>query len=125
MKAPLWLPNVVLFIGVILISLNFWYIILVPEKKRKEGFDTSQVSNITNQIVSRALTVNTTEKAPSDIEGAQAYRTVLLYIKYNTLKGLKIINDFNKRVYGTEQPVPDDFDPRTIMDNFVNPITGM
>jgi len=125
MKAPLWLPNVVLFIGVILLSLNFWYIMLVPEKKRREGFDTSQVANLTNQLVSSALTVTTTEKVPTDNEGAQAYRTVLLYIKSNTLKGLKVINDLNTRVYGSAPPVPDSFDPRTIMDGFVNPITGM
>jgi hypothetical protein len=63
--------------------------------------------------------------SPSEAEAAQYYRSLLVYIKNNTLKGIKVINDFHKRVYGTTEPIPDSFDPRTILDNFVNPITGM
>lgn len=114
MNAPVWLPKVVLFIGILLISLNFWYLVYIP--KKKEGFDTN--------ILSNAFVVKP-EKPPTDTEVAIAYRTVLVYIKHNTLNGLKIINDFSKRVYGSSNPVPDSFDPRTIMDNFINPVTGM
>jgi len=105
MNAPDWLPGVVLCIGILMISINFWYIVYVPQKYKKEGFDSN-------------------EKV-SDTDAAHAYRTLLTYMKGNTQKTLKIIADFTNRVYGSSLPVLDSFDPRQIMDNFVNPITGM
>jgi hypothetical protein len=90
-----------------------------------EGFNNDEVHRLTNEVVSSAMSVTSAEHVPTATEAAQSYRTLLLYMKGNTLKGLKIINDFNTRVYGSCAPVPDTFDPRTIMDNFVNPISGM
>jgi hypothetical protein len=125
MKAPSWLPGVVLCIGLFMISVNFWYLVYVPSKYKMEGFNNAEVSRLTNEVVASAMSVTTAERIPSDNEAAASYRNVLLYMKGNTLKGLKIVNDFNTRVYGSAQPVPDSFDPRTIMDNFTNPISGM
>jgi len=116
MDVPNWLPSLVLCIGVLLISINFWYLVYMPQKYKEEGFDSNQYT-ITNLINS--------EKLPTDDEVAIAYRTVLVYMKSNTLKSLKIIADFTTRVYGNSIPVPDSFDPRTIMDNYRNPITGI
>jgi len=108
-----------------MISVNFWYLVYVPSKYKMEGFNNDEVHRLTNEVVASAMSVTTTERIPSDNEAAASYRNVLLYMKGNTLKGLKIVNDFNTRVYGRAQPVPDSFDPRTIMDNFTNPISGM
>ena len=124
MKAPTWLPGLVLFIGVMLISINFWYVVYIPQKYKKEGFDTQQSDHI-NNIVTSIITTSSNEGVPSDSDAAQSYRTVLLYMKGNTLKGLKIINDFNTRVYGQSLAVPDTYDPRNLLDGFINPITGM
>jgi hypothetical protein len=90
-----------------------------------EGFDAAQIESLTNSVVSSALSSSTTEKVPSDTEAAQMYRNLMIYMKNNTQKSVKISNDFNNRVYGQAFPIPDSFDPRKIMDNFVNPITGM
>lgn len=125
MKAPSWLPGVVLCIGLFMISVNFWYLVYVPSKYKMEGFNNAEVNRLTNEVVASAMSVTSAERIPSDNEAAASYRNVLLYMKGNTLKGLKIVNDFNTRVYGSAQPVPDSFDPRTIMDNFTNPISGM
>lgn len=123
MKAPTWLPGLVLFIGVMMISINFWYVVYIPQKYKKEGFAT-QAEQI-NNIVTSVITTSSNEAVPLDSDAAQAYRTVLLFMKGNTLKGLKIIKDFNTRVYGQSLPVPDTYDPRNLLDGFVNPITGM
>lgn len=113
MKAPDWLPSVVLTVGLVLITINFWYLVLVPQRQKK------QVEGYISGVVSPDV------DSPSEAEAAQHYRSLLIYIKNNTLKGVKVINDFHKRVYGKIEPIPDSFDPRKIMDNFVNPITGM
>ena len=116
MIVPNWLPNLVLFVGILLISINFWYLVYMPQKYRDEGFDSTEniISNIINS-----------EKPPTDVDAAIAYRTLLVYMKSNTLKSLNIIADFTNRVYGAPMSVPDSFDPRTIMDNYRSPITGM
>lgn len=113
MKAPDWLPGVVLAVGLLLITINFWYILLVPQRNKRsvEGFVGDMISGNTD--------------SPTEAEAAQQYRSLLVYIKNNTLKGIKIINDFHMRVYGNTEPIPDSFDPRRILDNFINPITGM
>lgn len=111
MKAPDWLPSVVLTVGLLLITFNFWYLVLVPQRQKK------RVESFVNDLV--------TTDSPTEAEAAQHYRSLLVYIKNNTLKGIKVINDFHKRVYGNIEPIPDSFDPRNILDNFVNPITGM
>ena len=125
MKAPSWLPGVVLCVGLLLISINFWYLVYVPSKYKMEGFDAAQVESLTNSLVSSAMSSSNTEKVPTDTEAAQMYRNLMIYMKNNTQKSVKISNDFNNRVYGQAFPIPDSFDPRKIMDNFVNPITGM
>lgn len=115
MKYPDWLPQppiLVLTIGLLLITINFWYLVLVPQRQKK------RVETFVNDLVAST-------DSPSEAEAAQLYRSLLVYIKNNTLKGIKVINDFHKRVYGKTEPIPDSFDPRNILDNFVNPITGM
>ena len=102
------LVQIVLFLGILLLSINFWYLAYVPSKYKKEGF---------LGLIG--------EKVPTDTEAALAYRTLLAYMKNNTLNSIKIINDFTTRVYDKSIPVPDSFDPRNILDNFKNPITGM
>jgi hypothetical protein len=121
MNAPKWLPGVVLCIGIMIISINFWYLVYVPSKYKMEGFSADDIHSLASTIVSN----KPPEKIPTDVEAAQSYRNLLLFMKENTLKSVKIINDFNMRVYGTTTPVPDTFDPRTLLDNFKNPITGM
>ena len=118
MDIPNWVPSVVLFIGILLISINFWYLVYIPQKYKEEGFDSAQ------NAVSNAINI-VTNNSPTDTDAAIAYRTVLVYMKNNTLKSLKIIADFTNRVYGNPIAVPDTFDPRNIMNNFVNPLTGM
>jgi len=125
MKAPEWLPSVVLCIGILMISINFWYLVYVPNKYKLEGFNSPDIQNLSNDIISNAFSAAGTEKVPSDTEAAQNYRNVIIYMKNNTMKGIKIIDDINKRVYGHTTPVPDTYDPRNLLDNFVNPITGM
>jgi len=124
MKGPAWLPGTILFIGVLLITIQFWYIIYIS-KTKKEGFDTSQqVSLITSEILAKTAQ---TEKAnpPSDTEAAQYYRALLLYIQSDYGKGLRLVYDLNKRIYGKYDTVPDNFDPRKILDNYINPIAGI
>ena len=62
MKAPHWLPSVVLCIGILLITLNFWYLVYVPSKYKMEGFNNDEISRLTNEMVSSALTVTSTER---------------------------------------------------------------
>ena len=45
--------------------------------------------------------------------------------KIKFTKGLQIVYDLNKRVYGKYQTVPDTFDPRKVLDDYKNPLTGI
>ena len=54
-----------------------------------------------------------------------AVAALLLYIKSDFTKGLQIVYDLNKRVYGSYKAVPDNFDPRKVMDNYKSPLTGI
>ena len=40
MKSPVWLPSLVLFLGITALTVQFWYYFY----KRKEGFDTNNVN---------------------------------------------------------------------------------
>ena len=104
------LVKLVLFLGILMLSINFWYLIYVPTKYKKEHFQMNKLFG---------------EKTPTDTDAALAYRKLLVYMKNNTLNSIKIIDDFTTRVYDKSIPVPDSFDPRNILDNYKNPITGM
>lgn len=124
MKCPSWLPGLTLCLGLIILTAQFWYIIYVS-KTQKEGFDTAQqVGLITSQILGATAQAEK-ESPPSDMEAARYYRALLIYLQSDYTKGLRIVYDMNKRVYGKYEPVPNDFDPRKILDNFKNPITGL
>jgi len=96
MDIPKWLPNIVLFIGLILISLNFAYIVYIPEKYKNTMKET--VFN--------------------DSEAVENYRKLLMYIKNKPTSGIKIVEDFNKRIEG----FPESFRPYNIMKDFKNPL---
>jgi hypothetical protein len=120
MKQPVWLPGLVLFLGITALTVQFWYFFY----KRKEGFDSNNVNLITYDILKKAGEEKE-ETPPTDLQAAQAYRLLLLYIKTNFAKGLLIVYDLNKRVYGKAESVPDTFDPRKVLDDFKNPILGI
>lgn len=119
MKVPDWLPGAVLVLGICLITANFWY-----HKMAKEGFENDNVNLITYQIL-KDTADKQEEKPPTDIQVAQYYRGLLMYIKSDFTKGLQIVYDLNKRVYGSYKAVPDTFDPRKVMDDYKNPLTGL
>jgi hypothetical protein len=119
MKVPDWLPGVVLVLGICLITANFWY-----HKNIREGYDNNDVNLITYSILKKAAEPEE-EKPPTDIQVAQNYRALLLFIKSDFTKGLQIVYDLNKRVYGKYQAVPDSFDPRKVLDDYKNPLTGI
>jgi hypothetical protein len=123
MKAPNWLPNLVLCIGLLLISINIWYVVYIPRKYKKEAFVNADISDTVNNLLNN--NTNIASNPPSDLEVVQNYRKLLLYIKGNSKNGLKIINDFSTRIYGKITPIPSSFDPRTVLDGFKNPINGM
>jgi hypothetical protein len=133
MKTPAWLPEAVMFVGVGLITLYFWssiYNSRIAHLKNKghEGFLDSGVTQQVGLITSEILTGNAKaekEVPPTDQEMALAYRKMLVYISNNFSKGLVMVYDLNDRVYGRHDKVPDNFDPRKLMDNFKNPITGI
>ena len=121
MKTPVWAPGVLLAIIVLVLTIHFWY--LLYRSKAREGFDNSQMAAIANQIVGSANL--SPENPPSDTEAAKIYHSLLLYIKNDYTKGLKFVYDLNTRIYGQAERIPGDFDPRKILDNYVNPLTGM
>jgi len=134
MKTPTWLPELVMFIGVGLITLYFWQsiyssrIAVQKPKKSHEGFMDAGVTQQVGLITSQILTGNVAaekEKPPTDAEMALAYRKMLIYIQSNFSKGLLMVYDLNDRIYGSHKSVPDSFDPRKLMDNFKNPISGI
>lgn len=97
MDLPVWVPSVVMFLGILLISLNFWYLVYVPKIQ-----PTKLVSN----------------KPVTDEEAEDAYKKLLIYIQSNLEKGQKFINDFKRRT--------DNFaelsDEQTIMEKYRNPL---
>jgi hypothetical protein len=124
MKLPTWLPSAVLFIGVTLLTVNLWITLYKAKMIGHEGFVSAEVQRITSEIISDA-TKDPEEKPPTDLQAAQAYRSLLLYIKSDFTKGLLFVYDMNKRIYGRAATVPDSFDPRKVMDDYKNPLTGL
>ena len=82
------------------------------------------MANLANQLLGSASTI-APETPPSDTEMAKNYYNFLLYIKTDYSKGLKFVYDLNTRVYGSATKIPDNFDPRTVLNNYVNPLTGL
>ena len=112
------LPGVVLIVGISLLTFYFWSSLL----NKKEGFINQ---DLINNIVQNSVN-NPIQETPIDsTKAAIYYRALLVYIKSDFSKGLKLVHDLNKRIYGQSSRVPDDFDPRTITDNYVNPIAGI
>jgi hypothetical protein len=112
-----WLPGVILVLGVVLITAHFWGSLL----SKKEGF--------LNQDILQQVLQNTADEQQetpiNETQAAQYYRALLVFISKDFSKGLKIVHDLNKRVYGKPFKIPDDFDPRKITDNYKNPIAGI
>jgi len=112
------LPGIVLIVGISLLTFYFWFSLL----NRNEGFINQ---DLINNIVQSSAN-NPIEETPIDsTKAAIYYRALLVFIKSDFTNGLKLVYDLNKRVYGKSSLVPDDFDPRTITDNYVNPIAGI
>jgi hypothetical protein len=112
------LPGVVLIVGVSLLTFYFWSNLL----NRKEGFINQEL--IDNIIQTSAN--NPTQETPIDsTKAATYYRALLVFIKNDFPRGLKLVHDLNTRIYGHPTRIPDDFDPRSITDNYVNPIAGI
>lgn len=108
-----YLPNIILVLGVIIITLYFYH-----RLSNNEGF-----MNIDSAL---AIAKNSSKDTPpTDDQMAGFYKSFLLYIKSDFSKGLRYVYDLNKRVYGTYSRVNDDFDPRKLLDDYKNPITGL
>lgn len=132
----------VLVVVVLLLTVNFWYMFYRSYSKAREGFadsgmsssgmssgmssgsSSNQLANIANQLLGSTSTL-APETPPTDNEAAQLYYKLLLYIKSNYGNGLKLVYDLNRRIYGSATKIPDNFDPRTVLDNYVNPLTGI
>jgi len=127
----------VLVAVVLLLTINFWYMFYRSYSKAREGFadsgmsgmsgsssSSNQLANIANQVLGSSATL-APETPPTDTEAAQLYYKLLLYIKGNYGNGLKFVYDLNRRIYGSATKIPDDFDPRTVLNNYVNPLTGI
>ena len=97
MDLPVWVPSVVMFLGILLISLNFWYLVYVPKTQPTKLVSKNPVT---------------------DEEAEDAYKKLLIYIQSNLEKGQKFINDFKRRT--------DNFaelsDEQTIMEKYRNPL---
>lgn len=110
-----YMPSIILIIGVILITAHFFHVLL---KTNHEGFTS----------IDEAISVaknSQNDKIPTNDEMAKYYKMMLLYIKSDFSKGLLYVYDLNKRIYGKTEKVPDDFDPRKLLDDYKNPITGL
>jgi hypothetical protein len=110
-----YMPGIVLVIGVILITVHFYHMISVS---KEEGFTSIE------DAISTARN-SQTDKPPTADQMASIYKSLLLYIKSDFSKGLLYVNDLNKRIYGKSDRVGDDFDPRKLLDDYKNPITGL
>ena len=119
MKLPAWAPGLVLFIGVLLMTLNLWRILLSGKCKLQEGF-ASPAAGL-NDLLSSAVEE---EKPPNETEAVNIYRQLLMFVKKDYTKGIKIVYDMNQRIYGKYDKIPNDFDPRKVLDNWKNPLTG-
>ena len=119
MRTPDWLPGLVLVLGITLITMNFWY-----HKTSKEGFQNADVNLMTYEVLKKANQPEE-EKPPTDDQMAISYRAMLLYIKSDFPKGLKFVYDLNQRIYGKYTTVPDSFDPRKLLNDYKNPLTGI
>uniref|UniRef100_A0A6C0DT62 Uncharacterized protein n=1 Tax=viral metagenome TaxID=1070528 RepID=A0A6C0DT62_9ZZZZ len=120
MRTPDWVPAAVLVVCVLLLTINFWYRFY----RSHEGFENSQLANLADQVLGSASVI-APEIPPSDSEMAKNYYNFLLYIKTDYPKGLKFVYDLNTRIYGSATKMPDNFDPRTVLNNYVNPLTGI
>jgi hypothetical protein len=97
MDLPVWVPSVVMFFGILLISLNFWYLVYVPKTQ-----PSLSVSN----------------KPVSDEEAEEAYKKLLIYIQSNLEKGQKIIDDFKKHTNNFAELSEE----HTVIEKYRNPI---
>jgi hypothetical protein len=114
MKFQDYAPNIVLIIGVISITFYFFYKI---RQSNADGFiDITSAISIAKE--------SQKDKPPSNEEMANYYKMLLLYIKSDFSKGLLYVYDLNKRIYGKADRVPEEFDPRKILDDYKNPVTG-
>jgi len=119
------LPGIALVIGVSLITLFFWATLL-KTGSNKSVIATEPFINqeIINQVIQSSSEVEE-EKPISSTQAATYYRALLVYLKSDFTNGLKLVHDLNKRIYSKKFPIPDTFDPRTVMDNYLNPIAGI
>ena len=108
-------PSIVLVLGVIAITMNFFFLL---SKNNNEGF-----INVDVAIAEAKKSME--DNPPTNDQMAGIYKSFLLYIKSNSSNGLAYVQDLNQRVYGQKTNVSDDFDPRRILDNYKNPITGL
>lgn len=113
----LLVPGIVLTIGVLLITLHFWYSLL----NKNEPFINQ---SIINNIIAESAEAQE-EKPINATQAATYYRALLVFIKSDFSSGLKLVHDLNKRIYGQPFRTPEDFDPRKITDDYINPIAGI
>jgi CHASE1-domain containing sensor protein len=97
MDLPVWVPSVVMFLGILLISLNFWYLVYVPKTQPSLSVSNKQIT---------------------DEEAEEAYKKLLMYIQSHIEKGQKFINDFKKRTENFAELS----DEHTIMEKYRNPL---
>ena len=111
------LTSILIIVAIALMTGIFWYY-----ATNKEGFDNTQA--LIDGVIGSTLAETQKDTPPSDTEVVNHYKALLVYISTNAPKGLKMVYDLNRRVYGTVTKVPDDFDPRDVMKNYKNPISG-
>jgi hypothetical protein len=111
------LPSILVIAAITLMTAVFWYY-----ATNKEGFDNTQA--LIDGVIGNTIEQTKKDTPPTDIEVANHYKALLVYISTNAPKGLKMVYDLNKRVYGSVSKVPDDFDPRDVIKNYKNPMLG-
>jgi hypothetical protein len=86
MDLPVWVPSVVMFLGILLISLNFCYLVYLPKTQP------------TPPVINKQITDEEAEEAEAEeaeAEEAEAYKNLpILSIQSNLEKGQKTILHF-------------------------------
>ena len=110
-----WMSSLIIIVFITLMTASFWY-----KTTKKEGFNSTD--SIIDGVLGSVAESTKIEKPPTEIEVANHYKAILSYISSDFSKGLLLVYDLNKRIYGKSEKVPNDFDPREVIKNYKNPL---
>lgn len=119
------LISIGLFTAAVVLTIYAWLDRIRYSKRygaKHEGFDNPTDDPLAVASVPKAILDANPPDNPTNADAVKAHKTLLIYTSQNVANGIRFMKDFGDRFFVQPAEIRTDFNPATLMNNYVSPL---